>query len=109
MLVLGHLQQFTWCQLAVVIVCCSWPSSPSQHPRGRSLADRPLRSLLNAAPSGKALQVRASLPSIAGCHPHLTTSLQCRCFPRPVLARPCPNRAAVSQPLALAPCTCLSR
>jgi hypothetical protein len=50
MLVLGHLQQFAWCQLAVVVVCCSWSS-------------------LNAAPSGKAFLVRALSPSIAGCHP----------------------------------------
>ena len=31
MLVLSHLQQFAWCRLAVVVVCCSWSSSPSQH------------------------------------------------------------------------------
>jgi hypothetical protein len=103
MLVLGHLQQFAWCQLADVVVCCSWPSSPSQHPRGRSLADRALWSSLNAAPSGKALQVHASSPSIARCHPRLATSLPRHRFSRPVLAQSCPNRAAVSQPLALAP------
>jgi hypothetical protein len=93
MLVLGHLQQFAWCQLADVVVCCSWPSSPSQHPRGRSLVDRALRSSLNAAPSGKALQVRASSPSIAGCHPRLATLLFASSFfsssARAVLPKPC--------------------
>jgi hypothetical protein len=95
-------RQFAWCQLAAVVVCCSWSSSP-QHPRGRSLADRALRSSLNAAPSGKALQVRASSLSIAGCHPRLATSLLRRRFSRPVLARSRPNRAVVSQPLVLTP------
>jgi hypothetical protein len=33
MLMLSHLQQFAWCRLAVVVVCCSWLSSPSQHLR----------------------------------------------------------------------------